>query len=675
MILIKSYMVPEIYNYSKFFDKIERIEIPPYQRPYTWKKKNVLDFWNDILNSLEYDKKNKTFAINPNHNEHFLGTIFIKKKPGLESTVELIDGQQRVTTTFLLFRALKSKLSTLLDDQTLTETNIEISQFENSFNRYLVDSSNSYSKLSLGLVDGDFLEELLEYEDSLERIVNLELGNNDTEDNDQDGEDPHDQSIKSPDTNTILSKNYKYLKDLLDEELSRLISPEKSADNFIIKDEFTAFIDLFKGIELVMKDVFYVVVNTLDKDSSEGGTFRMFENINTRGKQLDQIDKIKNKLFAFAYNDYANTDSKKYEKLKSNWSNIIKKLDNRAEAFIRYSLIVKINRHIDENKLYEEVLRFIEKKHQEERYRRGDIVYQLIQDLEKNISIFKFVDKPNLYPLDKLTLNKKKRHREHIFQNISYANQYELLIPVLFKSVIEFNNDNLKIEDLHEITSSCSSFFINLKLAGRSPKDYFKSIVQLITLYFKEKNTYTTKTFADYIREKDTLPYLEIKLLFENRNNFVKRLSQFTDYKTNIVLIHKIESHLNLNTQESIELGKYDVEHIWPLNGRGEWQAKKDEALDRRDDLTFKMSLNRIGNLLLLEEKINKVCSDSAYEVKVAEYKDSSRATVSDFLDWCKNKNIDDFDFETLELRSNYIAELVYDKEILTEAKRLTEVR
>jgi uncharacterized protein with ParB-like and HNH nuclease domain len=675
MILSKSYMVPEIYNYSKFFDKIERIEIPPYQRPYTWKKKNVLDFWNDILNSLEYDKKNKTFAINPNHNEHFLGTIFIKKKPGLESTVELIDGQQRVTTTFLLFRALKNKLSTLLDDQTVTERNIEISQFENSFKRYLVDSSNSYSKLSLGLVDGDFLEELLEYEDSLERIVNLELGNNDAEDNDQDGEDPQDQSIKSPDTNTILSKNYKYLKDLIDEELSRLISPEKSADNFIIKDEFTAFIDLFKGIELVMKDVFYVVVNTLDKDSSEGGTFRMFENINTRGKQLDQIDKIKNKLFAFAYNDYANTDPKKYEKLKSNWSNIIKKLDNRAEAFIRYSLIVKINRHIDENKLYEEVLKFIEKKHQEEGYRRGDIVYQLIQDLEKNISIFKFVDKPNLYPLDKLTLNKKKRHKEHIFQNISYANQYELLIPVLFKSVLEFNNDNLKIEDLHEITSSCSSFFINLKLAGRSPKDYFKSIVQLITLYFKEKNTYTTKTFADYIREKDTLPYLEIKLLFENKNNFVKRLSQFTDYKTNIVLIHKIESHLNLNTQESIELGKYDVEHIWPLNGRGEWQAKKDEALDRRDDLTFKMSLNRIGNLLLLEEKINKVCSDSAYEVKVAEYKDSSRATVSDFLDWCKNKNIDDFDFETLELRSNYIAELVYDKEILTEAKRLTEVR
>ena len=672
----KSYMVPKIYNYSEFFEIVNKIEIPPYQRPYTWKRKNVEDFWNDIIDCLEYKKDSDEYVVNPKHNEHFLGTIFIKKMPGLDLHIELIDGQQRVTTTFLLFRALKSKLSEILKKESISIEDNEIAFIKKSFTRYLTDSTNSFSKLSLGLVDGDFLDKLLEYEDSLDKEIDEELGLKESdEDEPEEDEDRLDHSIKSPDTNTILSKNYRYLKDLIDQEIEILTEPEKSADNLIIKDEFTSFIKLFHGIELVMNDVFYVVVNSLDKDSSEGGTFRMFENINTRGKQLDQIDKIKNKFFAFAYNDFSSkNDINKYEKLKSNWSTIVQKLDNRAEAFVRYNLIVTINRHIDENKLYDEILKFIDNEMEVTKYRRGDIVYSFVQNLYENINIFKFLDKPNLYPLAKLSSNHKKRHKEHVFQNISYANQYELLIPVLFRSLIEFNNDNLSIEDLHEITSTCSSFFISLKLAGRSPKDYFKSIVQLITRYFKERDL-TKKAFSDYIHEKDTLPYLDIKLLFENKNNFTKRLSQFTDYKTNIILIHKLESHLNINTQESIEIGKYQVEHIWPVKGRGEWQAKKDEALDHRDELTFKMSLNRIGNLLILEESINKVCSDKAYELKVVEYKNSSRATVSDFLKWCKNENVEDYDFITLENRSMYLAELIFEKEILTKAKKLTEVK
>lgn len=673
----KRYMVPEIYNYSDFFELVKSIEIPPYQRPYTWKRKNVEDFWKDIIDCLEYKKNTDSYVINPNHDEHFLGTIFIKNKPGLDSHIELIDGQQRITTTFLLFRALKSKLSNILIEEEILVEDNELIFFKKTFTRYLTDSTNSFSKLSLGLVDGDFLEQLLEYEDSLEKQMNEELGIVESESIDSDDEEDRlDHSIKSPDTNTILSKNYRYLKDLIDDEIKNLVEPEKSADNLIIKDELSAFIKLFYGIELVMKEVFYVVVNTLDKDSSEGGTFRMFENINTRGKQLDQIDKIKNKFFAFAYNDFSNVnDKKKYEKLKSNWSSIVQRLDNRAEAFIRYNLIVTINRHIDENKLYDEILKFIENEMEDTKYRRGDIVYSFVQNLYNNINTFKFIDKPGLYPLAKLSSNHKKRHKEHVFQNISYANQYELLMPVLFKSLLEFNNDNLSIEDLHEITSTCSSFYINLKLAGRSPKDYFKSIVQLITKYFKEKSFNSTKSFSDYIHEKDTLPYLDIKLLFENKNNFVKRLSQYTDYKTNLILTHKIESHLNINTQESVELGKYELEHIWPVSGRGEWQAKKDEALDHRDELTFRMSLNRIGNLLLLEERINKVCSDKAYELKIVQYRNSSRKTVSDFLNWCKNENVEDFDFVTLEKRSTYLAELVFEKEILTEAKKLTEVK
>jgi len=39
-------------------------------------------------------------------NTHFLGTIYVQKAQVRGDVVDLIDGQQRVTTTFLLFRAI-----------------------------------------------------------------------------------------------------------------------------------------------------------------------------------------------------------------------------------------------------------------------------------------------------------------------------------------------------------------------------------------------------------------------------------------------------------------------------------------------------------------------------------------------------------------------------------------
>jgi hypothetical protein len=469
-----------------------------------------------------------------------------------------------------------------------------------------------------------------------------------------------------------LSKNYSLLKRLIDDEVKSLTEPEVRADTLVIKDELEAFIALFNGIELAMQEVFYVVINSLDKHASEGGTFRMFENINTRGKQLDQIDKIKNKFFSYVYDDFFDTkDGQKYVNLKDIWSSIIKKLDNRAEAFIRYYLIITIGRHIDEKYLYDEVVKYVDSEVKTKKYRKGDIVYSFINNLKANIDIFKFIDNPIHYPLKKLYSSHKKRHKEHIIQNITYANKYELLIPVLFKSVQEFHNDKLSIEDLYEITGTCSSFYISLKLAGRSPKDYFKSIVQLISKYFKEKKDSNSRTFSEYIHEKDTLAYLDIKLLFDNKDNFIKLLSQYTDLKINQLLIHKLESYLNGDTQEAIEYGKYQVEHIWPTKGRGDWQSKKDEALDYRDELTFNLSLNRIGNLMLLEEKINKNCSNREFQFKIEEYRSSSRATVANFIQWCKKESVDDFDFYSLEKRSKYLSEIIYDSDLLRVEKKL----
>ncbi len=69
--------------------------IPVYQRDYIWEKKECLQLWCDILEVVSGNREN-----------HFIGSAICKQDDEVESGTVIIDGQQRMTTLFLLFRAI-----------------------------------------------------------------------------------------------------------------------------------------------------------------------------------------------------------------------------------------------------------------------------------------------------------------------------------------------------------------------------------------------------------------------------------------------------------------------------------------------------------------------------------------------------------------------------------------
>ncbi|WP_257912269.1 DUF262 and DUF1524 domain-containing protein [Campylobacter lari] len=68
-------------------------EIPPYQRLYEWDKEQIQTLLNDIKTKFDEDKKDE------NKNEYFIGNVVVSKK---DDKYLLIDGQQRLTTLFLI---------------------------------------------------------------------------------------------------------------------------------------------------------------------------------------------------------------------------------------------------------------------------------------------------------------------------------------------------------------------------------------------------------------------------------------------------------------------------------------------------------------------------------------------------------------------------------------------
>lgn len=123
--------IGSIFNGNRFL-------IPTYQRKYSWTDNERKALWQDIEESIKDDMN------------HFVGTLSFKenKSYGLstDTVYEIIDGQQRITTIFILLKVLIDKIP---DDKTKTAL---LSSF--------IGSEGDLKLHPLG-ADGDFLNKLL----------------------------------------------------------------------------------------------------------------------------------------------------------------------------------------------------------------------------------------------------------------------------------------------------------------------------------------------------------------------------------------------------------------------------------------------------------------------------------------------------------------------------------
>ncbi|WP_154417616.1 DUF262 domain-containing protein [Helicobacter pylori] len=74
--------------------------IPNYQRDYAWKDKNFKDLWEDLEEATECNKKGQG---------HFIGTMVVAKNEDNKKLYDIIDGQQRTTTIFMLLHVLANE--------------------------------------------------------------------------------------------------------------------------------------------------------------------------------------------------------------------------------------------------------------------------------------------------------------------------------------------------------------------------------------------------------------------------------------------------------------------------------------------------------------------------------------------------------------------------------------
>lgn len=108
--------------FQPIFEGVKQYVVPLFQRSYSWGKKEWMILWTDIKEL--YDSENPR--------QHFMGslvTIPAKSVPEGVAKFSLIDGQQRITTLYLILMAMGD----------LYKESGQIEKYEEIKNIYLVN--------------------------------------------------------------------------------------------------------------------------------------------------------------------------------------------------------------------------------------------------------------------------------------------------------------------------------------------------------------------------------------------------------------------------------------------------------------------------------------------------------------------------------------------------------
>lgn len=86
---------------ATLLERYKKITVPIYQRNYSWDTDQVKELLDDLVGSLQSERP------------HFLGCLILQDDPNDKSKCEVVDGQQRLTTVFLVLARIQDELHRL----------------------------------------------------------------------------------------------------------------------------------------------------------------------------------------------------------------------------------------------------------------------------------------------------------------------------------------------------------------------------------------------------------------------------------------------------------------------------------------------------------------------------------------------------------------------------------
>jgi hypothetical protein len=279
--------------------------VPRFQRPYSWDRENVSDFWTDAVASDDKD--------------YFIGSFVVFKVP-TNDTLLVVDGQQRLTTITLLLAALRDALAQN-DDGSLAlgvQSLIERKDINNEL-QFVLQSETPYP----------FLQE-------------------------------HIQKFGPPDLPAMMGVEEEALKAAYE-----FLTGQVRAALASIETDPTIETDKKpqrkrKALVGIRDKVLHLQLIQIQL-SSEDDAYIIFETLNTRGKDLRVADLVKNHLTRLIKPKNKGVDSAKdkWEKILAHFEEASTDVD--VNRFLHHSWLSR-KPYVPEKKLFKEIRKTVKRE-------------------------------------------------------------------------------------------------------------------------------------------------------------------------------------------------------------------------------------------------------------------------------------------------------------------------
>ena len=317
-------------SFYELFGEKAIYQIPAYQRPYSWGKKEVEDLIGDIEQAVQ---KNEDW---------FMGPIFTASGESEhdarheKKTVNLLDGQQRITTLVLISRILialehydggidYSLLGELEDFQgDGVACSEKIDDFKESREKeikflkdilfYDAPGQNDMAKFQTDISCREDLQKWILNVKKIRRVRETEETATYDKYRDLNTSSSNDFQITKKTLNQNISLIYDYFEGLL-KKGNKSLGYEGAANGIVLINHITKFIT---------RRLYFIHIPLVEKND----ILDIFESINNRGKKLNLTDIIKFKTIKSYINESA-----EQEKVNNEWSKLYKRIETLSGVF------------------------------------------------------------------------------------------------------------------------------------------------------------------------------------------------------------------------------------------------------------------------------------------------------------------------------------------------------
>ncbi|EJN3359340.1 DUF262 domain-containing protein [Vibrio alginolyticus] len=552
---------PNYCSLEQVFSENTLLKVPKYQRAYSWQKDNIDQFTSDI------EVLFKSFQSGATDENHFLGGVVcvrIPNKDVLDDKVvyQLVDGQQRLSTTVLLI----SRLIHFLKGMKLNEESSGIR--ERRVNKY----------------KSKFLEFISE----------------------ENGKD-----VKFPRI-TLSRRDEDYYHDVV---LNGVITDSELASHKLIKNAVSKIDAWFKLLfkddneEEILRnsDVLFRVISSalkilMIKMSDVNDAYRLFQVINDRGRSLTAGDLLRASSLGM-YDNGERIDAD-LECLENIWDHITA----NGAASTDHKLIAYYNANVGKTVRKSALFEDFNK----EFFQGAEDIKLQIDSLSKGVSLYQSLSKGKWpYSDSNLTGYQKKK-----LYNLVVIFKHTHCLPLLMSAT------SLKEKKFYQLVFFLEKFFFLFKVAldkRMSPvtKLYNTTIDQINS----SPEKYQVKWFldglkiiiSDKVRASEIENYLDgLFYISDGDNRHVKYILSTIEENNHWLKgnsDHPVLMYRNAFKSLVDDSFVYTLEHLYPA------KAKDDEIVPDMEELK-----NKLPNLALLYDQDNSRFKNDKFSLKKAEY-------------------------------------------------------